>query len=116
MRPATGRTYYFYPYWDDSALALAWVGGLASSAGTPANAFTAKTNTAAQQQSLQSRIPLSQGAMIAATTSSGTGGGSGGGSGSCVRAGSVVITRERGTVPIESCSVGEHLRCPMSAE
>ena len=37
-----GTTYYFYPYWDDSALALAWVGGLASSAGTPANAFTAQ--------------------------------------------------------------------------
>ena len=53
-----GTTYYFYPYWDDSALALAWVGGLASSAGTPANAFTAKTNTAAQQQSLQGLIPL----------------------------------------------------------
>jgi hypothetical protein len=106
-------TYYFYPYWDDAALALAFVAG---GAGSPANAQAAKTNAAAQQQSLQSRIPLSQGAMIAATTSSGTGGGSGGGSGSCVRAGSVVITRERGTVPIETCSVGEHIRCPMSAE
>ena len=97
-----GTTYYFYPYWDDSALALAWVGGLASSAGTPANAFTAKTNTAAQQQSLQGLIPLSQGAMIAATTTSGAGGGSGGGSGSCLRAGTMVLTQERGTVPIES--------------
>jgi hypothetical protein len=106
-------TYYFYPYWDDSLLAIGWVGG---GAGTPANAQAAKTNAAAQQQSLQARIPLSQGAMIAATTSSGTGGGSGGGSGSCLRSGSVVITRERGTVAIESCSVGEHLRCPMSAE
>ena len=110
---AAATTYYFYPYWDDAALAIAFVAG---GAGSPANAQSAKTNAAAQQQSLQSRIPLSQGAMIAATTSSGTGGGSGGGSGSCVRAGSVVITRERGTVPIETCVAGEHIRCPMSAE
>jgi hypothetical protein len=53
----------------------------------PANAFTAKTNAAAQQQSLQEVIPLSQGAMIAATTTSGAGGGSASGSGSCLRAG-----------------------------
>jgi hypothetical protein len=110
---AAATTYYFYPYWDDAALALAFVAG---GAGTPANAQSAKTNAAAQQQSLQSRIPLSQGAVVAATTSSGTGGGSGGGSGSCVRAGSLVITRERGTVPIETCALGEHIRCPMSAE
>ena len=105
-------TYYFYPYYDDAALAIGWVAGGASSAGSPANAFTAKTNAAAQQQALQSRIPLSQGAVVAATTSSGTGGGSGGGSGSCVRAGTMVLTKERGTVAIETCAVGEHLRCP----
>ncbi|MGA8768696.1 MAG: Hint domain-containing protein [Candidatus Acidiferrales bacterium] len=27
-------------------------------------------------------------------------------------AGTVVLTKERGTVEIESCAVGEHLRCP----
>ena len=108
-------TYYFYPYYDEAALAIGWVAGGASSAGSPANAFTAKTNSSAQQQSLQSRIPLSQGAVVAATTSSGTGGGSGGGSGSCLRAGTVVLTKERGTVAIESCKMGEHLRCPDSA-
>jgi len=102
-------TYYFYPYWDEVAGALAWVAG---GAGTPACAQSAKTNLAAQQQALQGRIPLSQGAIAAATTSSGTGGGSGGGSGSCLRAGTVVLTKERGTVPIETCKVGEHLRCP----
>src|SRR6202142_3184808 len=32
-------TYYFYPYWDDTASALAWVAG---GAGAPANAQTAK--------------------------------------------------------------------------
>jgi hypothetical protein len=105
-------TYYFYPYWNDNTSSLAWVGG---GAGSPANAQAAKTNLAAQQQSLQGFIPLSQGAMVAATTSSGTGGGSGGGSGSCLRAGSMVLTRERGTVEIESCAVGEHLRCPSGA-
>jgi hypothetical protein len=56
-----------------------------------------KQMSPAQQQALQGRVPLSQGAMIAATTSSGTGGGSGGGSGSCLRAGMVVQTKERGT-------------------
>ena len=106
---AAGTTYYFYPYWDEAANALAWAG---SGAGTPAKALAAKTNVAAQQQSLQGRVPLSQGAMIAATTTSGTGGGSGGGSGSCLRAGTTVITRERGSVPVESCRIGEHLRCP----
>jgi hypothetical protein len=104
-----GTTFYFYPYWDDLAGAIAWVAG---GTGSPANAQSAKTNSAAQQQALQGRIPLSQGAMLAATTASGTGGGSGGGSGSCLRAGAVVLTKERGTVAIESCRPGEHLRCP----
>jgi hypothetical protein len=107
-----GSTYYFYPYWDEGQSEIAFVTALASSAGTPAGAYSAKTNAAAQQQALQGRIPLSQGAMIAATTTSGTGGGSGGGSGSCLRAGTMVLTKERGTVEIESCAIGEHLRAP----
>ena len=102
-------TYYFYPYWDDAAQTLGWVAG---GIGSPASAQAAKTNLAAQQQALQGLVPLSQGAMVAATTSSGTGGGSGGGSGSCLRAGTMVLTKERGTVEIETCKVGEHLRCP----
>lgn len=106
---ASATTFYFYPYWDDTLLALAWVAG---GTGSPANAQAAKTNSAAQQQSLQGRVPLSQGAMVAATTASGTGGGSGGGSGSCLRAGTLVLTRERGAVAIESCRAGDHLRCP----
>jgi hypothetical protein len=109
---APGSTYYFYPYWDEASSELTFVAGLASSVGSPASAFSAKTNAAAQQQALQGRVPLSQGAMIAATTRSGVGGGSGGGSGSCLRAGMVVLTRERGTVEIESCVPGEHLRAP----
>jgi hypothetical protein len=106
---AAGTTYYFYPYWDEAAQALAWVAG---GAGSPANAQTAKTNAAAQQQSLQGRIPLSQGAMVAATPLTGTGGGSGGGSGNCLRAGTMVLCRERGTVPLETCVVGDHLLGP----
>jgi hypothetical protein len=107
-----GTTYYFYPYWDDVNSVIAWVGG---GTGIPTNAHTAKTNLSAQQQALQGHIPLSQGAMIAATTTSGSGGGSGGGSGSCLRSGTMVLTKERGTVPIESCKIGEHLRCPSEA-
>jgi hypothetical protein len=110
LTPAT--TYYFYPYWDDPSPAIHWVAG---GAGSPPNAQSAKTNFAAQQQSLQGRVPLSQGAMAAATTAAGTGGGSGGGSGSCLRAGTVVLTKERGTVAIESCKVSEHLRSPGAA-
>lgn len=109
---APGTTYYFYPFWDEGSNSLGWV---AEGAGSPANALAAKTNVAAQQQSLQGRVPLSQGAIMAATTTSGTGGGSGGGSGSCLRTGTIVITRERGSVPLESCKIGEHLRCPNPA-
>lgn len=101
-----GTTYYFYPYWDEVAQLIGWSG---SGVGSPANAQTARTNWAAQTQALQSRIPLSQGAMVAATPLSGTGGGSGGGSGNCLRENTKVLTRERGTVEIVSCKVGEHL-------
>jgi hypothetical protein len=106
---SAATTYYFYPYWDDTNSTLNWV---ASGSGSPTLAQTAKTNTAAQQQGLQGRIPLSQGAITAATTAGGTGGGSGGGSGSCLRSGVMVSTRERGTVALETCTIGEHLRCP----
>lgn len=103
---AAATAYYFYPYWDEAALALAWVAG---GTGNPPNAQPAKTIAAAQQQALQGRIPLSAGAMTAATTSSGTGGGSGGGSGSCVRAGMMVETRDRGAVAIEKLRAGDRI-------
>ncbi|MFZ0641216.1 MAG: Hint domain-containing protein [Candidatus Acidiferrales bacterium] len=104
---ATATTYFFYPYWDETQLALAFVAG---GAGNPANAQTAKTIAAAQQQALQGLIPLSAGAMTAATTASGTGGGSGGGSGSCVRAGMNVLTKDRGMVEIQLLRVGDRIR------
>ena len=111
LSPAT--TYFFYPYWDETQLALAFVlGGLSlpTGAGNPSNAFTAKTISVAQQQALQGRIPLSAGAMSAATVSSGTGGGSGGGSGSCVRGNMLVLTKDRGLVPVCRVRIGDHIR------
>jgi len=87
-------------------LGIAWASG---GAGNPAYAQAAKTNLAAQQQALQGRIPLSQGAMLAATPSTGSGGGSGGGSGNCLRAEMLVLSRERGSVPISCCHVGDHI-------
>ena len=111
LSPAT--IYFFYPYWDETQLALAFVlggAGLPAGAGNPPNAFTAKTISAAQQQALQGRIPLSAGAMSAATVASGTGGGSGGGSGSCVRGNMLVLTKDRGLVPIHRVRVGDHIR------
>lgn len=104
-----GTSFFFYPYWDETGLSVGWAGG---GTGSPALAQNAKTLAAAQQQGLQGRIPLSQGAMAAATTTSGTGGGSGGGSGSCLRVGTMVLTKERGTAAIETCAPGEYLRCP----
>ncbi len=110
---AAATTYFFYPYWDETLLALAFVlggAGLPAGVGNPPNAFAAKTIAVAQQQALQGRIPLSAGAMTAATTASGTGGGSGGGSGSCVRAGMRVLTKNRGAVAIQRLRVGDHIR------
>jgi len=104
-----GTTYFFYPYWDESAAQLNWVAG---GAGSPAYAQTAKTNAAAQQQSLRSRIPLSQGAMIAGTPTTGSGGGSGGGSGNCLRYGMMVLDCDRGTVAINTCKIGDRILGP----
>lgn len=99
-------TYYFYPYWDETAQALLWAGG---GEGSPTYAQTARTNAAAQQQGLQGRVPLSAGAMMAATPASGTSGGTGGGSGSCLRAGMMVQSQQKGIVTVERCKVGDKL-------
>lgn len=104
---AAATTYFFYPYWDETLLALAFVSG---GTGNPATANMAKTIASAQQQSLQGRVPLSAGAMSAATVASGTGGGSGGGSGSCVRGNMRVLTKDRGLVKIHALRKGDHIR------
>lgn len=106
-------TYFFYPYWDETLLTLAFVAGgagLPAGTGNPPNAFTARTVAGAQQQALQGRIPLSAGAMTAATVSSGTGGGAGGGSGSCVRGNMNVLTKDRGLAKIHTLRKGDHIR------
>lgn len=110
---AAATTYFFYPYWDEALLALAFVSGgvgLPTGSGNPPSAFTAKIIAAAQQQALQGRIPLSAGGMTAATVSSGTGGGSGGGSGSCLRGNMNVLTKDRGLVKIHALHKGDHIR------
>ncbi len=104
---AAATTYFFYPYWDETQQALAFVAGRV---GNPANAQSAKTIAAAQQQALQGCVPLSAGAMTAATVASGTGGGSGGGSGSCVRGNMKVLTKDRGSVKIHQLRKGDHIR------
>ncbi|MGB7022902.1 MAG: hypothetical protein WBD73_03815 [Candidatus Acidiferrales bacterium] len=103
---AAGTAYYFCPYWDETAVSLVWVLG---GAGNPANAHVAKRLLRRSNRHCRERIPLSVGAMSAATTSSGTGGGSGGGSGSCVRAGMTVLTHEHGTMEIEKLRVGDRI-------
>jgi hypothetical protein len=102
---SASTTYYFYPYFDEFNQ-LVWFpqGGV----GVPDIAFTARSQSAAQSQGLQSRIPLSQGAVAAATTSSGTGGGTGGGSG-CLLASMLVNSRGRGKISIGQAEIGEQI-------
>src|ERR1700722_2335935 len=40
---APGTAYNFYPYWDETALAIGWGGGIALRAGTAANGLTAES-------------------------------------------------------------------------
>ena len=104
----SSTTYNYYPYYDELLGVLAFVNG--SGVGTHGYSFPSKTYTAAQQQSLQSRVPLSNGAMQAATTASGSGGGGGGGGGSCVRSTMLVDERTKGIIPASAVCVGDCLR------
>jgi len=75
-------TYYFFPYYDLVAAAVVWVTTSgAYSAGSPVYASTYAFGTYVQAMSIPTHLPLSAGAMEAATLSSGAGGGSGGGDG-----------------------------------
>ena len=100
---AAATTYFFYPYWDETQLALAFVAG--GGACPPRRGIHQMPSPRKPSR----RISLSAGAMSAATTASGTGGGSGGGSGSCVRAGMNVVTKDRGAVEIQHLRVGDHI-------
>jgi hypothetical protein len=105
--------YYFYPYFDEPTMTIKFVANadVAGAVGTGAGAFayTAKTSRQAAFQSLQTHVPLSNGAINAPTPSAGTGGGSGGGDGLCLHADSLVET-QRGVVKLIDAREGDSLR------
>lgn len=104
--------YYFFPYWDENLLLVAWV--LATHGTAPNNiAFLSSELdlTQSQQQNLLSRVALSSTGMVGGTTgATHGGGGSGGGSGLCNRIGTKVTTRTRGVQKLEDCAVGEEIK------
>jgi hypothetical protein len=101
------HTYYFYPYYDENAAALAFVAG---GSGSPAWAQSAQARALTAAQSLQGHIPLSPGSgMAAATTSSGGGGGGGGGDGGCLYETMFVRERHRGVIRANEVHVGNFL-------
>ena len=102
--------YYFYPYYDEVAQILTWV-SISGGSGSPAIAYTTKTNQQAQYQNLSNEAALSIGAMTASTTSSGSGGGTGGGSGKCLL-GSMKVETRAGVVAIDRVKVRDELRSP----
>jgi len=79
-------TYWFQPYYDEIAQAIAWVAG---GTGSPAYAQSAITLAITQTANLLNHVTLAAGGMSAATTTSGSGGGSGGGGGGGGRGGFV---------------------------
>lgn len=81
-------TYWFQPYYDETAAAIAWVAG---GTGSPAYAQTAITLAITQTANLINHITLAAGGMSAATTTSGSGGGTGGGGGGGGRGGLVLV-------------------------
>jgi hypothetical protein len=101
LSPST--TYLFYPYWNEAAQAVQWVG---QGMGTPAYAHGAPSAVAVQLQNLRNQIALSIGNMPGATPAAGTGGGSGGGGGGggCVEHGTVVVEPIGSTHTIENNS------------
>lgn len=89
---SANTTYYFYPFWPTYSLCqIGWVQINGTSVGTPAIAFSAKSDDALQLQALADREPLTAGAMTGATTAAGSGSGFGGGGGqACVMAGTAI--------------------------
>jgi hypothetical protein len=104
-------TYYFYPYYDDAALAIGWVAGGASSAvrlrmrsprkRTPSR-NSKRCDRASRFRKAQSSRPPQAPAPAAVQAAAAEA--------VCARAQS--CSRKSATVAIETCAVGEHLRCP----
>lgn len=89
-------TYNFYPYYDDTLKAVAWVAG---GSGTPAYAQpSAGSKTLVQTQNLRTHIPLSIGGMAASTGAGGSGSGGGGGGGGGCFTGNVKVKTSDGFV------------------
>lgn len=88
--------YFLYPYWDEINQVIAFA---AQGSGTPAFAYTAKSQTAAQIQALTTHVPLSTGSIAITTPATGTGSGSGGG-GSCFT-GETLVKTPWGFTPFE---------------
>lgn len=106
---SSSTTYYFYPYYSLQRNQLEWVPG---GVGTPDQAFTARSITAAQQQGLDLNAPLSGGAVSAITAApAGSGGGGGGGSG-CLRSGQLISVQNSGFLPVEDVLIGDFIACP----
>jgi hypothetical protein len=100
--------YYFYPYYDKVRSVLGWAGSTVGGVGNPPYALTAKSNAAAAVQGAVGFSPLSVGGMTITTGAGGSG--SVGGSGTCLREGMLVDCKERGIVPVETCTVGDHIQ------
>lgn len=103
----SSTAYKFYPYYDEISGSVQFVVGQSGNTGSPAAAYTVSTNACAQQQNLQSRIPLSNGPVSGSTPASGLSSGGDGGSGVCLWHRSVVMHRERGVVELHTCQVGD---------
>lgn len=103
----TGTTYYIYPYYDTVLGIGTLVADSVNATGVPPVCFSAANANAAQMQTADGHVPLSNGGFQVSPV----GGGHGGGGGSnCIRAGMVVETKERGVIAIETVYVGDMIR------
>lgn len=117
LTPST--TYYFYPFYATKGCGVGFIGG---DSGDPMFAHSAPTDSAAQQQNLLDREPLSSGAIFITTratpgtdpiTGGGSTGGTGGGhAGGCPRSYMVVESKLRGIVKCEELLLGERIASP----
>jgi hypothetical protein len=105
---SASTTYYFYAYLASGASTVSFI-SVSGGVGSPAILYTPQSPTAAQAMNGQSVTALSTAGVATITPSSGSGGGSGGGSGICVRSTMLVLSKERGAVPVGSVKIGEHI-------
>ena len=108
LTATTAYTFYAYVVAGTTTVSFAAVSG---GVGSPAIVYTAANPTAAQTLVLQQNTALSSGGVSFTTPTTGTGSGSGGGSGACCNAANTYVEhRERGTVLLADCKVGDFIR------